>query len=157
MATVKSDTVQRLTRVDTSKDRTVSPYQKGGRRRIAYGKATVNNAAVNDVVQLAWVPYGATITAGRVATSALGANVQLTVGTLAAGSVVADTDADKFATATAAATAVQIGLPLAALDAANLPYTVTDPAGAYLTATITNANTAATDQTIKGYLEFVLD
>lgn len=163
MANIYSDTLQKSLGVtaaglaDNTHDRITKPYQAGGVCRLAHGVGTVNNAAINDVVLLAWVPKGAVLKGGRVATSALGANVQIMLGTLTAGATAADTDDDRFLAATAAATAVQLGVPSAALDAANLPYTIQDPKGAYITATIKNANTAATAQTIKAYIEYVVD
>jgi len=157
MAYVNSDTVAKKLRTDTSVDRVVQPYQSEGRRRVAYGAATLNNAAINDVVRLAWVPFGARILGGKLATGAqLGANVLLSVG-IEPVSNAAAANYVLFSAAVAGAGTAQIPFPSAALDRLNTPYEVTDKAGVWVCAQVTNTNTVATDQVVKGYVEYVKD
>jgi hypothetical protein len=144
---------------DPSNATTLAPvYRNGRERHIESGLVTVNEAQVASTIKLGWVPKGAYIVEGTVYNSALGTNTQLTLGVVGKSGTTYDNDADAFLAAYATASAAKTLFPdVASANAGTSPYQVTDPEGAYVLATVANANTAASNQTVSASITWVQD
>lgn len=138
---------------------TLAPVYTRGRQRVSESSlVTVNEAQAASTVRLAWIPKGAYVLKGELYNSALGASVLLSLGIVGKSGTTYDNDADGFAAAFDASSAAKTTFPAVAIaNAGTCPYQVTDPEGAWVIATVSNANTAASNQTVSASITWVQD